>query len=89
MLKKFPSIFLDATIIHFWPLPKYVLNEVAESYIKAEAEEDENFVSLLKSFITECYEECEKFFEAQKIMNQDVNFVTARHIQDLVKLVLM
>jgi len=46
-------------------------------------------VSLLKSFITECYEECEKFFEAQKIMNQDVNFVTARHIQDLVKLVLM
>lgn len=54
LLKKFPSIFLDATIIHFWPLPKYVLNEVAESYIKAEAEEDENFVSLLKSFITEC-----------------------------------
>lgn len=31
LLKKFPSIFLDATIMHFWPLPKYVLNEVAES----------------------------------------------------------
>jgi len=66
-----------------------VLNEVAESYIKTEFEDDENFVSLLKSFITECYEECEKFFDAQKVMNQEVNFVTSRHIQDLVKLVLM
>jgi hypothetical protein len=45
---------LDATIIHFWPLPKSVLTEVAEFYIKKEGDEiDETFVTQLKSFITE------------------------------------
>lgn len=89
LMKNYPSIFLDSTTIHFWPLPKPVLTEVAEFYIKKEGEEiDETFVTQLKSFITETYDECERFFEALKVLNQEVKVVTSRHIQDFVKLVL-
>lgn len=54
VIQNYPSIFIDSTIMNFWPLPKSVLSEVAEFYIKKEGGEiDEQFVSQLKSFITE------------------------------------
>jgi len=62
---------------------------VAEFYIKKEGDEiDETFVTQLKSFITETYDECERFFDALKVLNQEVKLVTSRHIQDFIKLVL-
>jgi len=46
---------MDATIMHFWPMPKSVLTEVAEFYIKKTQNDDadDQFISQLKSFITE------------------------------------